>query len=261
MQWVRGHRWEGVALTPGKSQGGVDEEPKTGSKDRNKRRREEGAKGKESMGHEENRGVENSEGGRNGDESTPPENLSNSTQNQNNSKQKQSAYTPSPTPPNRMIRILTTNIDGHSKVKRTYLCNLSYFVNLDIFMTTEHHLSSTFRPVEIVESGWSFQQGVGVQKRRSQQHEYRGGVAIFTRDAAGLHVEPTRDIDGSLASPHQAVLWTISPDKLVHPFHITGMYMRPSEGMVEEFFQTPTQQNNLPTNLTYTQETITHTGM
>jgi len=62
---------------------------------------------------------------------------------------------------------------------------------------TEHYLSSIFRPVEIVESGWSIQQVAGVQKRRSRQHEYRGGVAILTRDEAGLHVEQTRVIDGS----------------------------------------------------------------
>jgi len=38
-------------------------------------------------------------------------------------------------------------------------------------------------------------------------------------------------------------------DNLAHPFHITGMYMSPSEGMVEEFFQTPmAKQNNLPPN-------------
>jgi len=57
-----GLRREGVALTPGKSQGGRSKEPKTGSKDRYKRKRKEGAKGKESMDHEGNRGVDNSEG-------------------------------------------------------------------------------------------------------------------------------------------------------------------------------------------------------
>ena len=128
------------------------------------------------------------------------------------------------------------------------LCNLSCFKNLDIIIMTEHHLSSTFRPVEIVESGWSIQQVAGVQKRQSRQHEYRGGVAIFTRDAAELHVEQTRVIDGSSASPHQSVSWKISSDNLAHPFHITGMYMSPSEEMVEEFFHTLAKQNNLPPN-------------
>jgi hypothetical protein len=133
-----------------------------------------------------------------------------------------------------MIRILTINIDGHSKAKWTYLCNSSCFQNLDIIIMTEHHLSSTFRPVVIVESGWSIQHVAGVQKRRSRQHAYRGGVAILTRDAAGLHVEQTRVIDGSSASPGQAVSWNMSSDNLAHPFHITGMNMSPSEGMVEE---------------------------
>ena len=47
-----GVRWEGVAPTPGNSQGGRGGEPKTGLKDRYKRRREEGAKGKENTGQE-----------------------------------------------------------------------------------------------------------------------------------------------------------------------------------------------------------------
>ena len=65
---------------------------------------------------------------------------------------------------------------------------------------TEHHLSSSFRPVEILQSGWSIQQVAGVQKRWSRQHEYRGRVAILTRDAAGPHVQQTRVIDGSSVS-------------------------------------------------------------
>jgi len=94
-----GVRREEAALTPGKSQGGRSKEPKTGSKDRYKRKREEGAKGKESMDHEGNGGVDNSEGSRSGAEINSQQNPSNSTQNQNNKKQKQSASTSSPTPP------------------------------------------------------------------------------------------------------------------------------------------------------------------
>jgi len=120
-----GARREGVALTLGKSQGGRGKEPKTGSKDRYKKRREEGARGKESMDYEGKRGEENSEGSRSGAEINSSQNASSSTQNQSNKKPKQSASTPSPTPPSRMIRILTINIDGHSKAKWTYLCNLS----------------------------------------------------------------------------------------------------------------------------------------
>jgi len=147
-----------------------------------------------------------------------------------------------------MIRILTVDIDGQSKAKWTYLCNLSCLKNLDMIIMTEHQLSSTFRPVEIVESGWSIQQVASVQKRRSRQHENRGGVAILKRDEAGLHVNQTRVIDGSSASPHQAVSEKISSDNLAHPFHITGMYMNPSQGMVEEFCQTLARQQKLPPN-------------
>jgi len=77
-----GVRREEVALTPGKSQGGRSKEPKTGSKDRYKRKREEGAKGKESMDHEGNGGVDNSEGSRSGAEINSQQNPNNSTQNQ-----------------------------------------------------------------------------------------------------------------------------------------------------------------------------------
>jgi len=81
------------------------------------------------MDHEGNRGVENSEGSRSGAEINAQQNPSNSTQpeNQNNKKEKEISSTSSPTPHSRMIRILTVNIDGHSKAKWTYLCNLSYF--------------------------------------------------------------------------------------------------------------------------------------
>ena len=105
--YVAGVKWEGVALTVGKSRGGRGGEPKTGSKDRYKRRREEGEKGEESTGQAEKRGVENREGSMNDDASTSPENPSNSTQNKSNKKQKQSASTPVPTPPSRMIRMVS----------------------------------------------------------------------------------------------------------------------------------------------------------
>ena len=70
-----GVRREGVALTSGKSQGCRSKEPQTGSKDRYKR----GAKGKESMDREGNRGLENSEGSRSGAEINYQQNPSNST--------------------------------------------------------------------------------------------------------------------------------------------------------------------------------------
>jgi len=234
-------------------------EPETGSNDSYKRRREERAKGKESMGHEEKRGVENSEGSMNGAKSNSLENSSKGTQSQINRFKKKSDAPPSPNTPSRMMRILTINIDGHSKAKWTYPCNLSCFNHLYIIIMTKHHLSSTFRPVHIVESGWSIQQVAGVQKRRSWQHEYRGVVAIITHDAAGIHLIKPTVIDACSAFPHQAVSWKISSHNLAHPFHITGMYMSPSEGMVEEFFHTlAKKKTSPPTNLTYTQETITH---
>jgi len=69
-----GARKEGVALNPGKSQGGSSKEPGTGSKDRYKRRREDGAKGKGSMDHEGKGVVENSKGSRSGAETNSQQN-------------------------------------------------------------------------------------------------------------------------------------------------------------------------------------------
>jgi len=37
----------------------------------------------------------------------------------------------------------------------------------------------------------------------SWQHEYRGGVTILTRDAAGLHIEQTRSHQWFLSIPSQ----------------------------------------------------------
>jgi len=47
-------------------------------------------------------------------------------------------------------------------------------------------------------------------------------------------------------SSHQAVSWTIYSPLLVDPIHITGVYVSPSEGEVEEFFHTLTQQDRYP---------------
>jgi len=76
----------------------------------------------------------------------------------------------------------------------------------------------------------------------------RTAITILTLDAAGLHVEQARFIDSSSASPHQEVSWKISSHNLAHPYHIIGMYMSPSEGIIEEIFHTLAKQNNLPSN-------------
>ena len=45
-----------------------------------------------------------------------------------------------------------------------------------------------------------------------------------------------RITDGTNGSSHQAVSWTICSPLIASPIHITGVYVSPSEGEVEEFF-------------------------
>jgi len=111
---------------------------------------------------------------------------------------------------------------------------------------TEHHLSATFRPKELIDSGWNIRAVAGVPKRRSKQHQHRGGVAILYRNTSNLKIEQHRITDGSNGSSHQAVSWTIHSPLIADPIHITGVYVSPSEGEVEEFFHTLTQQDHYP---------------
>ena len=111
---------------------------------------------------------------------------------------------------------------------------------------TEHHLSATFRPKELIDSAWNIRAVAGVPKRRSKQHQHRGGVAILYRNTSNLKIEQHRITDGSNGSSHQAVSWTIHSPLIADPIHITGVYVSPSEGEVEEFFHTLTQQDHYP---------------
>jgi len=53
-------------------------------------------------------------------------------------------------------------------------------------------------------------------------------------------------MDGANGSSHQAVSWTIRSPQIARPIHITGVYVSPSEGEIEEFFHTLTQQDPYP---------------
>jgi len=75
-----------------------------------------------------------------------------------------------------------------------------------------------------------------------------GGVAILYWDASNLKVEQHRVTDGPNGSSHQAVSWMIKSPLIARPIHITGVYVSPSEGEIEEFFHTLTQQNHYPAN-------------
>jgi len=120
-----------------------------------------------------------------------------------------------------------------------------------VIILTEHHLSGTFRPKEVIDSGWNIRAVAGVPKRRGKQHQHRGGVAILYRDASNLKVEQHRITDGANGSSHQAVSWTIKSPLVARPIHITGVYVSPSEGEIEEFFHNLTQQNHYPVDDIY----------
>ena len=83
-----------------------------------------------------------------------------------------------------------------------------------------------------------------MQKQRGKQHQHRGGVAILYRDASNLKVEQHRITDAANGSSHQAVSWTIRSPLIARPIHITGVYVSTSEGEIEEFFHTLTQQDH-----------------
>jgi len=106
--------------------------------------------------------------------------------------------------------------------------------------------SCHFGGVFLIDSGWNIRAVAGVPKRRSKQHQHRGGVAILYRSASNLKVEQHRITDGANGSSHQAVSWTIHSPLIAGPIHITGVYVSPSEGHVEEFFHTLTQQDHYP---------------
>jgi len=133
------------------------------------------------------------------------------------------------------FKCLTININGFSEEKWKYILSPPGILSVSVIILTEHHLSATFRPKELIDSGWNIRAVAGIPKRRSKQHQHRGGVAILYRSASNLKIEQHRITDGSNGSSHQTVSWTIHSPLLVDPIHITGVYVSPSEGEVEEF--------------------------
>jgi len=144
------------------------------------------------------------------------------------------------------FKCVTININGFSEEKWKYILSLSVIQSVSVIILTEHHLSATFRPKELIDSEWNIRSVAGVLKRRSKQHQHRGGVAILYRNTSNLKIEQHRITDGLNGSSHQAVSWTIHSPLIVDPIHITGVYVRPSEGEVEESFHTLTQQDHYP---------------
>jgi len=79
------------------------------------------------------------------------------------------------------FKCVTININGFSEEKWKYILILPVIQSVLVIILTEHPLSATFRPKELIDSGWNIRAVVGVPKRRSKQHQHRGGVAILYR--------------------------------------------------------------------------------
>jgi len=77
------------------------------------------------------------------------------------------------------FKCVTIIINGFSEEKWKYILSSPVIKSVSSIVLTEHHLSATFRPKEVIESGWNIRAVAGVLKRTSKQHQHRGGVAIL----------------------------------------------------------------------------------
>jgi len=77
------------------------------------------------------------------------------------------------------FKCVTININRFSEEKWKYILSLQITKSVSVIILTEHHLSATFRPKEVIDSGWIIRAVAGVPKRRSKQPQHRGGVAIL----------------------------------------------------------------------------------
>jgi hypothetical protein len=135
------------------------------------------------------------------------------------------------------------NIDGIDPGKWEQITNMSVFPQLDIIILTEHHLSATFRPAYIVESGWDILMVEGPPKQGHLSHIDRGGVAILWKNSANWEVkQEIVSNHTSHQSEHQCVTWTIRSKHFSHPIHMTGVYISPNGTGTEEFYHILEQQ-------------------
>jgi len=151
---------------------------------------------------------------------------------------------------------------------------LDIFPSLDFIILTEHHLSTQFRPDEIIRSGWDFHAISGAVTNlprkgyRGQRH--RGGLALLTRNSrhfsvkmkslSGVVNKITGDSckcmdkrrgghghgSGSLLILHQAVTWSLASPLYNDTIHLTGVYIFPDENQLQEFFDTLIAHSNHP---------------
>ena len=190
---------------------------------------------------------------------------------------------PPPPPPVRALHGLTLNIRGMTPSKWVHIQELPVFSTLDYIILTEHQFSADFRPDEIIKSGWDFHAVSGtvttLPQRGYRGQRHRGGLALLTRNSTRfsitmhslsgavnsilgdnctcLHPRAHTHSSGTSPSPHQAVTWSLSSPFYNDVIHLTGVYIFPNEGKLEEVFHTLTAHRiTLPTNPTCTPETL-----
>jgi len=175
-------------------------------------------------------------------------------------------------PPVRALQGLTLNIRGMTPAKWVAIQELPVFSTLDYIVLTEHQLSAEFRPDEIIKSGWDFHAVSGtvttLPQRGYRGQRCRGGLALFTRNSThfsitmhslsgavnsilgdnctSLNSRGNAHSSGTSPSPHQAVTWSLSSPFYNDVIHLTGLYIFPNEGKLEEFFHTLTAHSNHP---------------
>jgi len=178
-------------------------------------------------------------------------NLDNTSDSHRSKKQKQqpsgslsSSQTSTTVPTHVDFKCVTININGFSEEKWKYILILPIIQSVSVIILTEHHLSGTFRPKEVIDIRWKIWEVAGVPRQRRKKNQHSGGVAILYRDASNLKVEQHRITDEANGSSHQVISWTIKSPLIARPIHITGVYVSPSEGKIAKFLNTLTRQNH-----------------
>ena len=117
---------------------------------------------------------------------------------------------------------------------------------MEIIVITSHHLPASFRPREVVSSGWNISLVSGPQMTGSRGHAHRGGVEILTRISSNITGKHTIIADSSSGFTHQAATWSLTSPSLPCPIHVTGVYVSPNGDRTEEFFNLLSQQQVFP---------------
>ena len=149
------------------------------------------------------------------------------------------------------VRILTLNINSFNPTKWKYIQTLKWYSLVDFMVITEHHLDEDFNPEEVAASGWEVISVAGAHKSGQRRHHRRGGVMLLFRSDSPFRVSQTVISDYKSGMHHQAATWSITSPALAFPLHITGVYMSPSAGEVEEFFHLLSNANSYPPDDTH----------